>query len=266
MLEAQLGTPLELEAVRERPHRVVHARGPRGQLWCKCFGGGRAFRQSLLAHRIWGEALPPVLASDEVSRCLLMGHVDGTPARLDDPGVHEAAGRWLRRAHAGPLTPWGSPDPMPLVQAMERRARTWLEGASTWVSAVELGAARELLADLGAFEGEVRVPCHRDFGPHNWLVVPSGRLVVLDPEHARPDHWLADVVKLAADHWSETPELECAFSRGYGRPLEVEDRARLRVWTVGHALTMVVWGARHADPDLSMQGRRVLRRTLDGAL
>lgn len=270
LLEARLGTPLQLRMVRARPHRVVDVRGPRGRVWCKQLGNGRAFRQTITAHEAWAETLAdglaPVLDVLDSHRCLLLGHVEGTPATGDDPAVHEAAGTWLRRAHATAVSAWGDNDPMPLEEAMARRARGWIEGARELLSRGEWEAAAGELRDLRAFAGEGRVPCHRDFGPHNWLLRPAGGLVVLDLEHARPDHWLADLAKLAADHWSRRPDLERAFSRGYGRPLDPMDRRRLRPWIVGHALVMVGWGTRHDDADLSTKGRRLLQEVLDGAL
>ena len=153
-------------------------------------------------------------------------------------------------------------DPLGLPEAYAQRGSAWLGRAAglleprlvAWVGEQVEGAV-VLLAQLRA----VRVPCHRDYSPRNWLVNLSGgkvQLSVIDFEHARPDYWLVDVERLYADGWESS--LESAFWQGYGRaPSEVE-RALLGQRLALSALTTVVWAKEHHDADFELQGRKQL--------
>jgi Ser/Thr protein kinase RdoA (MazF antagonist) len=113
------------------------------------------------------------------------------------------------------------------------------------------------------------VPCHRDFGPRNWLwdattagVARSAGagLGVIDFEHARPDVWWVDVQRLIDDAWRADPGLEDAFWLGYGRRPGADERRLGAALRLLYAVGTVAWGAEHGDAPFEAQGRAVLRR------
>ncbi len=164
--------------------------GNRWQIW-KTYPSHRGFRQELEALT----ALHPerILDADPSTRTLVLVEQPGLPAP-DRPAVHRAAGCWLRALHRRPFV---DDDPLPLARALEWRSRA---------------------AGLPACFDDVDAPrvwCHRDFHPRNWLWDGS-TLVVIDFEHARPDHPTWDLVKLAVEVWPRHPALREAFREGYG--------------------------------------------------
>ena len=101
------------------------------------------------------------------------------------------------------------------------------------------------------------MPCHRDYLPSNWLADDEGSWVgVIDFEHARPDHPLADVARLAAYVWPDRPDLEEAFRRGYG-PLP-GDAMTVHAYAVAEAWFRWSWGRTHGDAMLAASGATAL--------
>ncbi len=74
--------------------------------------------------------------------------------------------------------------------------------------------------------GEV-VPCRLVYTPHNWLLDPSGQIVVIDFEWSAEHVWLADLARLHLGWRSGRRGLRKAFLAGYRRPLTEEDAAPL---------------------------------------
>lgn len=267
----RFGRPL----VAARPPR----RSPGADLWVldaggapaavlKCHRHGRGFVQERCALERWAPSLrrtPRLLAvRDESPRALLLAYLAGQPvsdATLS-PGrgadLHRRAGRLLRTLHTLPQPL--EPDPVPLGDALEARTRAWCERArpripaSTldWVLGAVLDAPRD---DL------VRVPCHRDFGEHNWLYDPGhDALALIDFEHARPDLWLVDLLELGLGAWPDRPGLEEAFWQGYGRRPDAAETRLLGALERLHAVAGLDWALRHGDRDRARIGRRRLER------
>lgn len=246
-------------------------------VWLKGHRSARKFRQERRAYEEWVSGLPtPRLLAAHApdgghSGWLVLTHVPGTSlARLGAScsderlqQVHTAAGRWLRRLHSIPL---GDADEMSVRDAIERRLEAALERAAPYLSGETLAdAGRCARSHIDAFDGMHRVPCHRDFTPHNWLVEPTAAdtsLHVIDFEHARPDVWLQDLARLAETVWSHRPDLRAAFMHGYGRSLTSDERAAFTAVSIVHALTTIQWAAEHGDCDRSEAGRVALRRHL----
>ncbi|MCA9572714.1 MAG: phosphotransferase, partial [Myxococcales bacterium] len=151
---------------------------------------------------------------------LVISEVAGEPVQDASPDVHRQAGRWIRALHD---LPFEDADSLPLAHAMARRA-AWLDRAAHLVHPTAIARAR---GTLGLFDGTVRVPCHRDYSPRNWLVDARGTLGVIDLEHTLGDLWLADVVKLASGDWVDRPDREAAFWEGYGRTPDARERQQL---------------------------------------
>lgn len=244
----------------------------------------RKFRQELYALRVWTPELPEVtprlLAVHEPLGALLLAAVPGTLAlrapltRAEEGALYRQAGAFLGRFHRLPFT---DTDPLPLADALRRRAAAWARRAAGHVDAATLrwvGAQVAESADLLGGLSASRVPTHGDFTPRNWLVDRiedrvGGRCgarlktSVIDFEHSRPDLGLTDLLKLRSEVWPLRPDLEEAFFRGYGRPLVEQETALLARLAALHALSTVVWACEHGDAAFEAQGRALLERLQD---
>lgn len=239
--------------------------------------GGRAYRQERDAYRGWGAHLGrwmvPLLGHDDALRALLLGVAGGelVDQRAWSPsvlmGAFEEAGRFRKALDEAPRL--GAPDPMPLAEAMRRRAEGWARRARASLSAEALRLADpdglvRVMSEAGAWEDARRVACHRDFSPRNWALDVGARggprLTVLDFEHARADVALVDRLKLWDAWWLHTPALRTAFEAGYGRSMSERERVcfgRL-VWL--HGVSTLVWGHEHGELEFVALGQEVLAR------
>lgn len=214
-------------------------------------------------------AVPELLAVDEAGLALLLRACPGTPASAapltlaHERSLHEQAGRFRRRLDVVPVD---EDDPLPLPEALARRLRAWLERARPGLPPALLERIAAAF-DADAFEGATRRWCHRDLGPHNWIVEPTDggpRLHVIDFGQARPDAWLMDALKLWDDAWAREPSLADAFWAGYGRRPDADESSQLRQLALLHGLATAAWGDRHGHAGFSRHGRAVLARALDG--
>jgi hypothetical protein len=215
-------------------------------------------------------AVPELVGAEEDGLVLLLRACPGVPATAlglapdDQRSLHEQAGRCRRRLDAVPVD---EGDPLPLPEALTRRLRAWLERARPSLPPALLERVAAVF-DPAPFEGTTRRWCHRDLGPHNWIVEPptrdrGPRLHVIDFGQARPDAWLVDVLKLWDDAWARDPALADAFWRGYGRRPDEAEVAQLRQLARLHGLATAAWGDRHGHAGFSRHGRAVLARALD---
>jgi len=233
-------------------------------VFLKRHGAARRHAQEVRATELWASRLgasPRLLASDAKLRLALLGAAPGEPGeefRADpsaSPLRDAAAGAFLARLHA---LPSADDDPVPLAAAIARRARAWAERArgaldAAVVDAVVARCAAPWPADVPAPR---RVPCHRDFGPHNWLFGPAG-LRVIDWEHAREDSAAADVDRALA-----SPSVDgAALLEGYGA-LAPSLAEELRRVTPLSALAQVAWAAERGDLERDRAGRARLALAL----
>jgi hypothetical protein len=213
----------------------------------------RGFDQERHAlHALAGHRVPALLGADPATRLLLLAHVPGAPPAPGDPAAHAAAGAWLRRLHDRPAP---EDDPLPLAEALTRRARAALARAAS--TAPVATAIRVGLQPDAPFPAAVRVWCHRDLTPRNWLWDADQGLHVVDLEHSRPDHPAWDLVKLATEVWPDHPAARAAFADTYG-PLP--DPGLLRRLGFLHGLQTRTWGRAHGDPVYTALGERILDR------
>lgn len=254
--------------------------GRDGTAVLKVYRAIRPFRQEVRAYREWLPSLvevPKLLAVRErAPYALLLERLQGAPlaalgrdsaaavhphAAADsavasgseaEAEAHRRAGRWLRRLHS---VPFEDRDPLSLRDAYAARWRRLMapEARCAAVAADRLEWAwaqlREALPRIGSAS---RVPCHHDFEPRNWLVDHAGRWVgVVDFEHARPDHPLSDVARLAAYLWPRRPDLERAFWHGYRREPNPDVQAVIDAFAVSEAVQRLCWALEHRDGELA---------------
>ncbi|MBI3961048.1 MAG: aminoglycoside phosphotransferase family protein [Chloroflexi bacterium] len=114
---------------------------------------------------------------------------------------------------------------------------------------------------LPAFAGERPAPCHRDYGPANWLVDENGRWAgVIDFEFTHWDARVADFTRYPSWEWLLRPALIDAFHKGYGRAFSHIEEAQRLVGHVHYALAAVVWGEESQYHGFAAEGRRALVR------
>ena len=119
-----------------------------------------------------------------------------------------------------------------------------------------VAAARSLTS---AFADERPVPCHRDYGPANWLVTEEGVWSgVIDFEFARWDVRMADFTRYPNWEWIDRPDLIEAFCAGYGRVFSPAEESQRLVCHILYALAAVVWGQESAYFGFAAEGRRAL--------
>ncbi len=213
------------------------------------------------------ELVPTLLGVDAGERVVLVAHVTGVrasslPATSPEwVTVMEDAGGWLARLHRRPV--W-QVDEVPLGDAYRARVERVERELGAREPAVLTSALRARLDALPSqLEGCVRVPCHRDFTPDNWLVDPPHLRGVIDFEHARSDLPEADVARLVNEGWLDAPERRRAFMRGYEAsdgPAKLEGYV-VRDVALLEALTTLAWALRHRDVEREHAARRALARS-----
>ncbi|MEN0065392.1 MAG: aminoglycoside phosphotransferase family protein [Myxococcota bacterium] len=243
--------PFEIVEQRSAATRI---QTKKATVWVKRYRSGRAWAQSERAFGIVvpslarsGVAVPERLAQQRSLKVRLLHEVPGRPVTLDDPPeVFAQAARVLARIHRIPC----AQEALSLGEAMAQRATAWAvrPGAPPVGQAIVdwVVAHREALDAL-------RVWCHRDYLPQNWLF-HHGALGLLDFEHTRPDHPLVDWVRLEAWPWSEAQR--AAFVEVLGEP----DADALRGNLAIYGLATWVWARDRRDVDLTAVGRRALER------
>lgn len=201
--------------------------------------------------------VPRLLADNDTARRLSLERIFGVSvcATRDEvaPRVWQEAGAWLRLLHA---LPQEKDDTVSFGAAMALRLRAALEEIAEPLSAGVQDAVTDVLArcDKNVFATPMRVFCHRDFRPRNWMTRRDGRFVAIDFEHARGDFPEVDFARLVP-YWRANDTLRVAFLQRYlDARLSVSDE-RLRVCLVVDALQTLAWGIAHGHPGYQIAGR-----------
>ncbi len=262
-LELLVGEPVALQRLGRRASNFLwRAVGQRSRArWIvKQYRAGRGFAQEWAAYRTFVPGLPPRTTPDFVGaiagcRSLVWGEVVGEPVAENDLAAHRRAGQFLRSLHSQEVV---DGDQLPVSQAIALRVQRAVGGAHKLLHGAELARLRPVLEQPELFAASRRVVCHRDFGPHNWLVQNDCSYIFIDFEHARHDVVEADFVKLAAGPWRRFPAAQEAFWQGYGAVLRPQARARLELLVVLHGLSTLAWTAGAREPAREHEARTLL--------
>jgi len=250
---------------REGPTSLWWVEGGAAAAVVKVFWRGRGFLQERAALLRLGPALgrwlPALVAVIEGPMpALVIEALAGQRPRAgeEELAAHFEAGRLVRALAAVEVVE----DSMPLEVAIAARAAATLRRARGVVAreVAEAAAARLDPGRIAAvFSGARRVMAHRDLWADNWLFDQvSGRLRVIDWEHARADAVMTDRVRLAAGAWARAPALKVAFEAGFGAGLSEVEAAQLEVLVGLHALATLVWAERRGAAALGADARMVL--------
>lgn len=113
------------------------------------------------------------------------------------------------------------------------------------------------------------VPCHLDYGSHNWLVDRLGLLRVIAFAGAHRQVWTRDLVRLQFSSWWGRPDLRVAFLDGYGRQLDAGDAQLLLSLGTLVGVSRLVWSGDPSttsptSPRTGDESSTGSRRTPDG--
>jgi len=248
----------------------------------KRFGSQVKFDQAHHAYQNWlvgfEEIVPRLVTGNSEDRILLLTDI-GSPccqwqelSSTRQESLLRQAGKFLRALHERPLV---DDDQMALGNAVLMRAERLqrqlgeVEIDSDCLSPGVMNRIIDEVAEIVPLMNQIkRVPCHRDFWRRNWIWTeptcdpPGGvRLGVIDFEHARPDLFVFDFMKLWSDCWLIDPRLEGPFWDGYGRRLSSEENSLLIRCAQVHAVQTMIWAAEHHDTTFFAHGERLLAAT-----
>lgn len=233
----------------------------------KQFAELRSWKQEQQALADWlprlpaGQAnLPRLLDQNPDEKCLLISAVPGVSieksplatGQLEE--VMQQAGSWLRGLHR--LDPLASDD-LSLSESLPLRLESWIENHGDSLTENEIELARQRVGDGSLFKSTLRVCCHNDFQPRNWLW-DGHQIGIIDFEHAHANHPAFDWVRLETGIWQKAPELRDRFIDGYGEEPDWSDGEILAAICALYAVGCIVWGTRHREVAVVANGRRIL--------
>lgn len=224
--------------------------------WVPALGGNaprlRAFDDS--QHAVILSSVP-----GDLSPWPAADRADGNKRCIAEAAIQHRADALLRQLHdAQPALRWddfGSAK----IEEFDRLSPF----AAGSLASRELAMARSEVQALVHRPCPVKVPCHRDYTPRNWLVEAS-TVYIVDFEWSRLDVWVSDLARLHLGIWSTRPDLRDAFLRGYGRELADADRAILHGCAVLTAVWLLVKAHETRQPSFEDASRTALQCLLSG--
>jgi len=279
--------PVELASDHTKSHpgelaSTWRLRTASGCCYLKTHRGASYWEAEVHAYEQWASAFgsfaPELLAvRDKEPRALIVSELSGTCLEDAQLSVHQeravwrAAGQALAPFHAcargecfGPCRRDGTPAANAIHDAVEHVSSSLEDrldrgGRMGYVSAGESAIVDAALSLVPSFEGERPAPCHRDYGPANWLVTGDGSWSgIADFEFSRWDVRVTDFARYPDWDWISRPDLAEAFLDGYGRPFTPAEEQQRLVAHVQYALDAIVWGSDNAYHGFAEDGRRAL--------
>ncbi|MDQ4052357.1 MAG: aminoglycoside phosphotransferase family protein [Actinomycetota bacterium] len=247
--------------------RVVEVADDRGVPWVvKTVPTATMFGNEVRAYTHWvprfADQAPALRDAHPDLRTLILQRLPGRTEWSFDVPVHREAGRLLARIHGaaspqadGPGLAEASSDL--LDRALRRLPDRTLLGRRELAF---VAASIELLPGHAALP---RVPCHGDYGGHNWLR-GAGPMRVIDFSGAGWNPAAADFARLFIGPWWERPDLSDAFFDGYGRELTEAERDATRLQLPVLALMVLSHGHRRGNPTMARRGHRRLAALMAG--
>lgn len=260
------------------PHTPValHARAGRGQVlevidgegtkwvgkWVPSLG---AWRREVRAYRNWvprfADQAPRLVAADQTHQMFILTGVPGEPGETFTPELHREAGRLLRRIHQSRPPRTGDESP---ARITAERLEWELAQCTGGFSADEVEWARTQTGKMYDLPAGPMVPCHGDFGAHNWVQHETDPIRIIDFSASRWHVRAFDLTRLFFGPWWERPDLIEAFFDGYGRHLEDEEFEFLRLHLATTAISSIRWARRHAIPNIEQKSRYRLTKLMAG--
>ena len=247
--------------------RVVEVADARGIPWVvKTVPTATMFGNEVRAYTRWvprfADQAPALRGADPDLRTLILQRLPGRTEWSFDPRVHRDAGRLLARIH-------GAAPPLATGPGLAEASSDLLDRALRRLPDRTLVSHRELefvSASIELLQGHAalpRVPCHGDYGGHNWLR-GAGRMTVIDFSGATWNAAAADFARLFIGPWWERPDLSNAFLDGYGRGLTDAELDAVRLQLPVLALMVLSHGHRRGNPEMTRRGHRRLAALMAG--
>jgi aminoglycoside/choline kinase family phosphotransferase len=279
-------TEIVADGTQDHPDRTAatwRLRTSSGFCYVKTFSDPARWESEVWAYEQWAPAFegfaPELIAIRDTPPAILItelpnrGNLDNVQLPVaQERALWRTAGEALMRLHqlgTGPCFGPGRRDgtcAIPLitdaVTHVASELHRWLSRGvhAGYLSEDEVATVRAAQELLPAFEREPSVPCHRDYGPANWLVTAQDTWAgVIDFEFARWDVRVADFTRYPNWEWIERPDLIEAFFDGYGRRFTSHEEAQRLIGHVQYALAAVVWGIGNAYYGFAEEGRHALR-------
>lgn len=263
-----LGPTQDQGTLTRRAGRVVVVVDEAGEHWVvKTVPSGREFRRELHAYTHWvphfADQAAQLRNADPALRTLILQRLPGFADWSFEPADHRDAGRLLRRIHTAAPVRNERPDigaltADKLALSLKRVADRSL------LTPDELEFTRKGITVLRNEFGHLdKVPCHGDYGGHNWLR-GSGRMRVIDFSTAAYNAAASDFARNFIGPWWERPDLVTAFFEGYGRPITDEELACVRHQLPTFAVSLISHGRRHGDTEMEHRGHYRLHKLMAG--
>jgi thiamine kinase-like enzyme len=219
----------------------------------------RQWTQEMRAYREWvpslGESAPRVHAADERLQTIVLTALPGQRVTIRDWDVYRQAGSLLRRFHDSRSS---KPASRHVGEKAARRLERQLSRGEGLFSAAEVDFARSRVRRLADLTLDSWVPCHGDFGPHNWLRDDVGVVRVIDFADSRWHVPAYDLGRLYYGSWWRRPGLAEPFFDGYGRWPTESELEFVSLHIVINAATSVVWGRENGQARVEAVGHHRL--------
>ncbi len=231
----------------------------------KVFRNGRAFRRERSALEFLASAqlscCPRILASKALAGGgeILMSHVGGVVPSgklLEHMDLWRQAGEALALLHDMPLP---VADHLELRCAVERRILDAEKRAALWCDQSEGRILAWMKERMASLEPRMRVFCHGDWSPRNWLW-RENQLFFVDLERSGPNAPEQDLVALHLECWQEDSRARSAFLEGYRTSGGPFNQAWLEILVLLHLVGSVNWGLSSQDTSWAGQSRAMLKR------